>query len=221
MICGASTSRSSASRFLVTVIGLKIVGLVLIVALLIIPAVAARFWTERVDRLVLIAAAIGAASGHVGAALSAAAEKLPTGPMIVLVAFAIFLAGLVFSPTRGVAAAALRARRLSRQAHRRQGLLALARGEPIYDRLTLRVLRRAGYIRQDGVATLEGRAAASRALLDEARWSLARRDAAEAGRVDAAGDDGLTMIEEVMTPDQIAALDARLARPASARGGPA
>ncbi|RPG40910.1 MAG: metal ABC transporter permease, partial [Hyphomicrobiaceae bacterium TMED74] len=46
----------------VTVIGLKVVGLILIVALLIIPAVAARFWTNRTDRVVLVAAVIGGAS---------------------------------------------------------------------------------------------------------------------------------------------------------------
>ena len=40
----------------VTVIGLRTVGIILIVALLIIPAAAARFWTERLSIMVLIAA---------------------------------------------------------------------------------------------------------------------------------------------------------------------
>ena len=55
----------------VTVIGLKLVGLILIVAMLIIPPVAARFWTERTDRLIWIAGAFGGVSAYIGAAISA------------------------------------------------------------------------------------------------------------------------------------------------------
>ncbi|MDA0962951.1 MAG: metal ABC transporter permease, partial [Proteobacteria bacterium] len=57
----------------VTVIGLKVVGLILIVALLIIPPVAARFWSDRSDRVVLLSGVIGGVSAWVGAALSATA----------------------------------------------------------------------------------------------------------------------------------------------------
>ncbi|HKK35558.1 MAG TPA: metal ABC transporter permease, partial [Paracoccaceae bacterium] len=49
----------------VTVVGLKIVGLILIVALLIIPPVAARFWSDRADRVVLLSGLIGGASGWI------------------------------------------------------------------------------------------------------------------------------------------------------------
>ncbi|MEM1420657.1 MAG: metal ABC transporter permease [Pseudomonadota bacterium] len=193
---------------LVTVIGLKIVGLVLIVALLIIPAATARFWTDQVEQLILIAAGAGAAAGYVGAALSAAADKLPTGPIIVLMSFALFAVSLLVSPLRGVLASAARRRRFQRRVHARQGLLAMARGEPIYDPLTLRILKRDGLIRPDGVATLDGRAAASKALRDEARWELLRRSSGENPLAERY--DGLTPIEEVMTQDQIAALDAQL-----------
>jgi manganese/zinc/iron transport system permease protein len=83
----------------VTVIGLKVVGLVLIVALLIIPPVAARFWTDQVGRMIWIAGAIGGVSGYVGAAVSASAPNLPTGPIIVLAAAPIFVASLLFAPS--------------------------------------------------------------------------------------------------------------------------
>ena len=86
----------------VTVVGLKIVGLILIVALLIIPPVAARFWSDRSDTVLWISGAIGAVSGYVGAALSAVAPDLPTGPIIVLCAFALFLISFLFAPARGV-----------------------------------------------------------------------------------------------------------------------
>ncbi|MHC5652484.1 metal ABC transporter permease [Stappia sp.] len=99
----------------VTVVGLKIVGLVLVVALLIVPAVAARFWSDRVGHVALLAAAFGGASGFVGAALSASAPDLPTGPIIVLVAIALFCVSLVAAPRRGVIAAALARQRLRAQ----------------------------------------------------------------------------------------------------------
>jgi manganese/zinc/iron transport system permease protein len=90
----------------VTVIGLKVVGLVLIVALLIIPPVAARFWTDQVGRMIWISGCIGGVSGYVGAAVSASAPNLPTGPIIVLAAAAaVFVASLLFAPARGLAAA--------------------------------------------------------------------------------------------------------------------
>ncbi len=56
---------------LVTLIGLQAVGLILMVALLVVPAAAARFWTERMSSMALISAAIGGASALVGAAMSA------------------------------------------------------------------------------------------------------------------------------------------------------
>lgn len=200
----------------ITVVGLKIVGLILIVALLIIPAVAARFWSERVDHVVLLAGGIGGVSGYVGAAISATAPGLPTGPIVVLVAFGLFALSLVLAPGRGVLAAILRHRRFQARVHVRQGLLALAQGQPIYEPLTLRLMRGRGLIRADGVATKAGRAQAARALLDERRWQLLRSDPAHEEA--AAHYDGLTPLESVLTPDQLRALDRGL-RPGDVQAG--
>ncbi len=197
----------------VTVIGLKLVGLILIVALLIIPPVTARFWTERSASVIWYAGALGAAAGYLGAAISASAPDLPTGPIIVLVAAGLFLVSLFFAPARGVVAAVLRHRRFQRRVHRRQGLLALARNEPIHDELTLRVLRDAGLIRADGVATETGRAQAAKIARDERRWNVARevhQDTGLTGRY-----DGLTPIEDVFAPDEIAEFDRRIGGPRS------
>ncbi len=195
----------------ITVIGLKLVGLILVVALLIIPPVTARFWTERATHMIWIAGVIGAVSGYVGSAISASAPALPTGPIIVLLCAALLLVSLLFAPNRGVLAAALQYYVFQRRVHRRQGLLALARQEPIHDRMTLSVLRRAGLIRRDGVPTAAGRAQAAKALLDEQRWALVRRrytDTAPAGRY-----DGVTPIEKVLTRDEIAEIDRKLGPP--------
>ncbi|WP_075216001.1 metal ABC transporter permease [Mongoliimonas terrestris] len=94
----------------VIVIGLQVAGLVLVVALAIIPPVAARFWTDRVGTMTLIAAGMGAVSGHVGAALSAAGPGLPTGPLIVLTGTAFFVVSLLFGPARGLFPAFVRRR---------------------------------------------------------------------------------------------------------------
>ena len=192
----------------ITVVGLKIVGLILIVALLIIPAVAARFWSDRMGHVVGIAGVIGGASGWIGAALSATAPDLPTGPIIVIVAASFFAVSLLCAPGRGVLAAVLRHRRFRARVHVRQGLLALAQEQPIYEGLTLRLMRRAGLIRADGVATEAGRAKAARALLDERRWQLLRADPRHEAA--AARYDGLTPLETLLTADQIAELDRAL-----------
>lgn len=193
---------------LITVIGLKVVGLVLIVALLIIPAAAARFWTNQVDRLVAIAAIIGGCAGYVGAAVSASLPNVPTGSVIVLCAFAAFVVSFLFAPARGILAAAIRHRDFERRVHRRQGLLALARNEPVFDALTLKLLQREGFMRADGVATLDGRAAGAKALRDEVRWDVARELHQEVSL--SRGYDGLTAIEDVLTGDEIADIDRRI-----------
>jgi manganese/zinc/iron transport system permease protein len=200
----------------VTVIGLKLVGLILIVAMLIIPPVAARFWTERTDSLIWIAGAFGGISAYIGAAISASAPGVPTGPIIVLICFAFFAFSMMFAPNRGVIAAIAGRRRFQLRVHLRQGLLAIARNEPIHDGLTLKVLGRAGLIRRDGVATEEGRAQAAKAQRDEKRWEVARslhRDVAVIGRY-----DGLTPIETVLTDDEIAEIDRRIGPPAAIGG---
>ncbi|MEX2218106.1 MAG: iron chelate uptake ABC transporter family permease subunit [Phycisphaerales bacterium] len=96
----------------VTVIGLQAVGLVLIVALLIIPAAAARFWTERLTVMVWLAGVLGGLAGYLGAAASSLLPRLPAGAVIVLTAGAIFLFSLLFAPRRGVLAAGARLARL-------------------------------------------------------------------------------------------------------------
>jgi manganese/zinc/iron transport system permease protein len=86
----------------VTLTGLKVVGLILIVALLIIPAVSARMWSDRAGVVALLAGAIGGAAGYGGAAASAAAPDLPTGPVIVLLATAGFAVSILFGRVRGI-----------------------------------------------------------------------------------------------------------------------
>lgn len=107
---------------LVTVAGLPSVGVVLVIAMLVIPPAAARFWSASLGTMLVVAAAIGAVSAVVGTALSAvlpppsgAQGGWPTGPIIVLSATAFFLLSMLLAPERGVVAALWRHHRMRRR----------------------------------------------------------------------------------------------------------
>ncbi len=84
------------------VIGLQTVGVVLMAAMLIGPAVAARQWTNRLGVMIGVAALVGAASGISGALISISESRLPTGPMVILSLTALVLFSLFFAPARGL-----------------------------------------------------------------------------------------------------------------------
>ena len=87
---------------LAIVLGLQTVGVVLMSAMLLAPAAAARQWTNSLSVMILLAAFFGAFSGVFGTAISANQNNLSTGPVIVLVA-AVFVAfSFIFSPSRGL-----------------------------------------------------------------------------------------------------------------------
>ncbi len=89
---------------LIVVIGLPAVGAVLVAALLILPAAAARFWTERLGTMLAVAGAFGLVMGAAGTAISAAVSRAPPGALIVLVGTCLFGASALFAPRRGAAA---------------------------------------------------------------------------------------------------------------------
>ncbi len=89
------------------VIGLQTVGVVLMSALIVAPAVAARQWTDRLGTLVLLAGFFGALGGLAGAVISSSVTHLPTGPTIILVVTALTVFSLLFAPRRGLVAARL------------------------------------------------------------------------------------------------------------------
>lgn len=110
---------------IVTVVGLQAVGLILIIALLIIPAAAARFWTERLVSMMWIAALAGGISAMIGSTASAVLPNLPSGAMIVLVAGGVFLFSMLFGRARGVLLRAKRRHELNRRVQRQNLLRAI------------------------------------------------------------------------------------------------
>lgn len=87
---------------LAIVLGLQTVGVVLMSAMLLAPAAAARQWTNSLGTMVFLAAIFGAFSGVFGTAISASQDNLSTGPVIVIVASVFVIFSFIFSPSRGL-----------------------------------------------------------------------------------------------------------------------
>jgi len=108
----------------VTVIGLQAVGLILMIALLVVPAASARFWTDRLSRLLILSGVFGMAGAALGAAASAVAENAPAGAIIVLCQGLFFLISLLFGVRRGALPAAVRHLKLQADVQRQHVLRA-------------------------------------------------------------------------------------------------
>ncbi|MCG7410445.1 metal ABC transporter permease [Paenibacillus sp. ACRRX] len=96
------------------VVGIQAVGVVLVAALLITPAVSARYWTDRLGLMVSLSGIFGAVSGVIGTLISTTTSNLPTGPLSVLAATTVFVFSVLFAPRRGVCAKVIRRIRTNR-----------------------------------------------------------------------------------------------------------
>ena len=94
----------------VAVVGMQSVGLILVVATLVIPAAAARFWSDRLGAVLATAGAFGGLAAGAGGLISASGPKLAAGPLIVLCGTGLFAVSLLFGTSRGVLARVLRQR---------------------------------------------------------------------------------------------------------------
>lgn len=84
------------------IIGLQTVGVVLMSAMIIAPAAAARQWTDRMGHMIALAGFFGATAGIAGSIISSSAARLPTGPTIVLCITVIVFISIVLAPNRGL-----------------------------------------------------------------------------------------------------------------------
>ena len=84
------------------VLGLQAVGAVLMSAMLVAPAVAARQWTDKLSLMVILAACFGALAGVSGTIISSTATRIPTGPTIILCATVVVGFSITFAPNRGL-----------------------------------------------------------------------------------------------------------------------
>ncbi|MBD7944947.1 metal ABC transporter permease [Psychrobacillus sp. Sa2BUA9] len=105
----------TALTVLTIVTGIQAVGVILMAAMLIIPAAAARFWSSHLAIILVTSAFFGALSGALGTMISSLRTGLSTGPIIVLVAAALFLISYFLAPTRGLLSKIRKKRSFKRQ----------------------------------------------------------------------------------------------------------
>jgi len=109
------------------VASLQAVGVVLVAAMLVIPAAAAFLLTDRLPRMLVLAAVFGMLSGALGAFFSFVGRNLPTGPVMVLTASAVFAVALFLAPRHGILAKWWRQRTRARRVQRENTLKAIYR----------------------------------------------------------------------------------------------
>jgi manganese/zinc/iron transport system permease protein len=159
------------------VVGLQTVGVVLMSAMVVAPAVAARQWTDSLGVMVLLAGGFGALAGVSGAVISGVTAGVPTGPTVVLSITAIVLLSMTLAPRRGLVWAAVaqaRARRQIREELVLGSLHALAAqhpgGEHGHSIAALEALSAGRTDVRRSLALLEGRGHARQH--DDGAWSI-------------------------------------------------
>lgn len=214
---------------------LQAVGVVLVAAMLVIPAAAAYLLTDRFGWMLVLAAAFGVATGAMGAFFSFVGRNLPTGPLMVLAATAVFLAALLFGPRHGVVARWWRQRSQSARIGRENMLkamfhllegedfrsetvalreLAEARREPIEDvaagvaRLQAHGLVSVSTDRSAAVFTPDGWKRACEIVRNHRLWELYLTHAANYA-VDHVHEDA-EKIEHILGEDTVRQLEKRL-----------
>lgn len=217
---------------LTVMVGLQAVGVILIAAMLITPAVSARFWTEKLGIMLAIATCLGAVSGMMGTWISTLAPKIPTGPVMVLVATGGFIVSAIFAPSRGVLARLFRLRDNRRRESRHHFLRAfgeIAEVNDTSDSLTIEEIARqldepsvvtsktasrlvrGGWLARSGdrvSLTGQGRRDAEFVLKSHRLWEhyLVHRSNLKLDHVDRPADD----VEHILTPEILKALEVTL-----------
>jgi manganese/zinc/iron transport system permease protein len=210
------------------VIGIQAVGVVLMAAVLITPAAAARSWTHRLPTMILLAATFSGSSAIAGVSVSMLASGLPTGPLIVVVLSLIAVVSFLFAPQKGLISRNRRQqfhqRKINRENllkllyhHRSLGLKAIYEHRPMEERSIkkgLAELQQAQWVRQENKAyqlTEPGEKAARRIIKLHRLWEYYLSH-----KVHIAPDhvhEDAEMMEHILTPEMEALLEKELGFP--------
>lgn len=218
---------------LAVVTGIQAIGVVLMAALLITPAAAAKFWTNRLSKMLTISVLIALFSGISGAYISFILPNMPTGPWVVVVLSALAFFSFFFSPTKGLLTRWYSKRTYQQKIHEDHILKALyyasekqSRGLPLpaikqnfpqretQTQSSINTLIKKGYIsRNRSVVSLTNRGAieARRIIRLHRLWELYLTE-----HVNIAPDhvhDIAGKIEHILTPEIEAKLEAKLNYP--------
>lgn len=219
---------------LAVVTGIQAIGVVLMAALLITPAAAAKFWTDRLGAMLFIAVVIALFSGISGAYISFVLPNMPTGPWVVVVLSALAFLSFFFSHKKGLITRWYSKKNYQRKIHSDHILKALYHAQesggqglsiqeikqrfPNQNRHThysIKALSKNGYttIKQDFISlTTTGVSEAKRIIRLHRLWELYLTE-----YVNIAPDhvhDIAGKIEHILTPEIEAKLEAKLNYPA-------
>jgi len=99
------------------VAGFQVLGTLMVVGIMMLPATSARFWTRSVGRQMVLAGAVGSAASYAGLLVSFRAN-VPASSAIILSAGCIYILSIVFGPHGGLLQAARQARARRRRLSR-------------------------------------------------------------------------------------------------------
>ena len=156
------------------VVSIQAAGVVLVSAMLVIPASTAYLLTDRLPHLTLMSAAIGALSGLAGSFISFLGPSLPTGPLMVLCASFLFALAYGLSPRHGLLTRMMRRRANRKRAALEDALRGLLEGGAVEPGVGAALVRQ-GFAQSDGgslILTEEGRARAERIRRNRQLWEL-------------------------------------------------
>lgn len=212
---------------------LQAVGVVLVSAMLVIPAAAAFMLTDRLGVMLFLSALFGMGAGALGAFFSFVGKNLPTGPFMVLAAALVFALALLLGPRHGVLTRWWRRRSRSAGIRRENTLkaiyhvledgdfrheavtlseLAERRGETLNEvRSRVRAVRRAGFVSTLGEAvtlTPSGWQRACEIVRNHRLWELYLTHAASFASDHVHND--AEVIEHVLGEETVHKLEKRL-----------
>lgn len=220
---------------LAVVTGIQAIGVVLMAALLITPVAAARFWTDRLGKMLFLAVLFALVSGISGAYISFTLTNMPTGPWVVVVLSLLAFFSFFFSHKKGLITRVYSKRSYQRKIHSDHILKTLfsARGTQgqkvaLHDIQTdfpgqnaqtlssIKTLRKKDYITMDqGLIKLteKGLSEAKRIIRSHRLWELYLTE-----YMNIAPDhvhDTAEKMEHILTPEIEAKLDAYLNFPST------
>jgi manganese/zinc/iron transport system permease protein len=218
---------------LAVVIGIQAIGVVLMAALLITPGAAARFWTDRLNPLLILAAMFSVVSGILGTYVSFVIPQMPTGPWVVVFLSAFALISFLVSPKSGIVFRFFARKRYLEKTHREHLLKALYKAKeskkpgltieeiyglyPFHKRETLQSissLQKLGFTTKDQPIiklTSKGISEAMRVVRLHRLWELYLNES-----MNIAPDhvhDSAEQLEHLITPELEALLEQRLNYP--------
>lgn len=169
---------------LAIVLGLQTVGVILMSAMLLAPAAAARQWTNNLSTMIILASIFGALSGIFGTAISATQNNLSTGPVIVLIAASFVLISFAFSPSRGLIFREMRFRRNRKELHLKKTLTFMYRIAQNHDNIShphaIRILNNFQGFTKKSLLKLENQELIS---LSGKQWALTKKGYEEAASI--------------------------------------